>query len=168
MGSPSSARKTALIKATDDWLCDAPPAGEIFKDKSALTTAKGIRSCLRDHGRCAVSSDEAANTFETRMSYREAGLHFISVTKLNAYDGPTTGDGSFSQSDYNFMLKVAEQIEVAEEIVQPKAHGFQKRLKQVWGLAEIHPQEQQLFEASEEFFEAGTAGCTSTALQRRQ
>lgn len=153
VGSPSSSRKTALIKDTNEWMCGP----EAFQDQAVLTTdstTKGIRNCLKDHGRCAVCSDEAANTFETKLSDKEAGIHFISMTKLNTwtqgeFDGPTTGNGSFSLEKYNFMLKVAGQLEVVEEIVQPRVHGFQKRFKQVWGLAELHTQDEQLFAESE-------------------
>ena len=68
------------------------------------------------------------------MSDRESGIHFIAVTKLNTWtqgepDAPTTGNGSFSLTHYNFLLKVAGQTEVVEEVVQPRVHGFQKRLK---------------------------------------
>ena len=158
VGSPSSTRKSALIKLTDGWLCDAPGAPEEFKERSVLTTdstTKGVRNCLKEYGRCAVTSDEAANTFETKQSDREMGIHFVSITKLNTwtqseYDGPTTGNGSFSLSDYQFMLKTAGQLAVAEQVVQPRVHGFQKRLKQVWVMREINTQDQQLFQASDE------------------
>eukprot|EP00438_Fugacium_kawagutii_P001502 Skav202548 [mRNA] locus=scaffold2011:358482:361283:- [translate_table: standard] len=157
VGSPSSTRKTALIQQSDDWMCNSAHAGQAFQDRSILTTdsaTKGIRNCLKDYGRCGVTSDEAANTFDTKMSDREAGIHFISMTKLNTwtqseYDGPTTGNGSFTLSNYSFMLKVAGQTEVVEEIVHPKVHGFQKRVKQVWSLAETPTHDQQLFQASD-------------------
>ena len=157
VGSPSSTRNTALIQLSDDWMCDAESASQEFKDRSILTTdstTKGIRNCLKDYGRCGVTSDEAANTFETKQSDRECGIHFISVTKLNTWtqsehDGPTTGNGSFTLSNYNFMLKVAGQNEIVEEVVSPKVHGFQKRLKQVWALSETCTNDQQLFHASD-------------------
>ena len=38
VGSPSSTRKTALIQQTDDWMCNAPHAGQAFQDRSVLTT----------------------------------------------------------------------------------------------------------------------------------
>ncbi|CAJ1371313.1 unnamed protein product [Effrenium voratum] len=157
IGSASSTRKSALIKLTDEWLCDVPHAGEEFRDRSILTTdstTKGIRNCLKEFGRCGVSSDEAANTFETKMSDRDAGLHFISMTKLNTwtqseYDGPTTGHGSFSLSQYQFLLKAAGQTEVVEQIIFPKVHGFQKRLKQIWVSGELQTQDHQVFAASD-------------------
>ena len=134
IGSASSTRKSALIKPTDEWLCDVPHAGEEFRDRSILTTdstTKGIRNCLKEFGRCGVSSDEAANTFETKMSDRDAGLHFISMTKLNTwtqseYDGPTTGHGSFSLSQYQFLLKAAGQTEVVEQIIFPRSTAFKR------------------------------------------
>ena len=162
VGSPSSTRKTALIQQTDDWMCNAPHAGQAFQDRSVLTTdstTKGIRNCLKDYGRCGVTSDEAANTFDTRMSDRESGIHFIAVTKLNTWtqgepDAPTTGNGSFSLTHCNFLLKVAGQTEVVEEVVQPRVHGFQKRLKQVWSLSENPTQDQdQLFKASDKLIQ---------------
>ena len=161
VGSPSSTRKTALIQQTDDWMCNAVHAGQPFKDRSVLptdSTTKGIRNCLKDYGRCGVTSDEAANTFDTTMSDRESGIHFVAVTKLNTWtqsepDGPTTGNGSFTLSNYNFMLKVAGQNQVVEEVVHPKVHGFQKRLKQVWSLAEIPTHDQQLFGASDKLIQ---------------
>ena len=96
IGSASSTRKSHLIKASDDWMLTSKEAPEIFKDRTILhtdSTTKGIRNCLEQYGRCAVSSDEAANTFDTKFSDRESGLHFLPPTKLNTwtqgeYDGP--------------------------------------------------------------------------------
>ena len=80
------------------------------------------------------------------------------MTKLNTWtqgepDAPTTGNGSFSLTHYNFLLKVAGQTEVVEEVVQPRVHGFQKRLKQVWSLSENPTQDQQLFKASDKLIQ---------------
>lgn len=134
VGSASSTRKSALIKMTDEWLTSVPGASQEFADKSVLTTdctTKGVRNCLQEFGRCGVSTDEAANTFDTTMSDKEAGIHFVSMTKLNTwtqseYDGSATGHSKTSLEKYQFLLKAAGQTEVVEQIVQPKVHGFQR------------------------------------------
>ncbi|CAK0801151.1 unnamed protein product, partial [Prorocentrum cordatum] len=94
----------------------------------------GIRKQLEEHGRCGISSDEAANTFQTPFSDVESGVHYLSCAKLNTWtqsehDGPATGNGKVSLDNYNFMLKCAGQTEVVEFIVMPKVHGFQKRMQ---------------------------------------
>ena len=152
IGSASSSRKSALIKMTDDWLTGAPGASQEFADKSVLTTdctIKGVRNCLQEFGRCGVSTDEAANTFETKFSDKESGIHFVSMTKLNTwtqseFDGSATGHSKTSLDKYQFLLKAAGQTEVVEQIVQPKVHGFQKRLKQVWSLTDVHTHDSAL------------------------
>lgn len=162
VGSASSTRKSALIKMTDEWLTSVPGASQEFADKSVLTTdctTKGVRNCLQEFGRCGVSTDEAANTFDTTMSDKEAGIHFVSMTKLNTwtqseYDGSATGHSKTSLEKYQFLLKAAGQTEVVEQIVQPKVHGFQKRLKQVWCLADMHTHDSQRSQASEDLVTA--------------
>ena len=157
VGSASSSRKSALIRMTDDWLTGAPAAAEEFADKSVLTTdctTKGVRNCLKDHKRCGISTDEAANTFDTKFSDKESGIHFVSVTKLNTwtqaeFDGSATGHSKTSLDNYLFLLKAAGQTEVVEQIIHPKVHGFQKRLKQVWCLSEVHTHDAQQCQASE-------------------
>ncbi|CAE7917876.1 unnamed protein product [Symbiodinium necroappetens] len=151
VGSASSTRKSHLIKASDDWMLTSREAPDIFKDRTILntdSTTKGIRNCLEAHSRCAVSSDEAATTFDTKFSDKESGLHFLAPTKLNTwtqgeYDGPQTGQSKQVLGAYNFMLKVAGQTEVCECILNPKVHGFQKRIKQVWSLATLHTDDNQ-------------------------
>ena len=157
VGSASSTRKSHLIKASDDWMLKSKEAPEIFKARTILntdSTTKGIRNCLEQHGRCAVSSDEAANTFDTKFSDRESGLHFLPPTKLNTwtqgeYDGPLTGQSKQVLGDYNFMLKVAGQTEVCECILTPKVHGFQKRIKHIWSVATLHTDDNQCSKYSE-------------------
>eukprot|EP00435_Cladocopium_sp_Y103_P060230 s512_g22.t1 len=158
VGSASSTRKSALIKMTDDWLTAVPGASEEFTNKSILTTdctTKGVRNCLQEFARCGVSTDEAANTFETKFSDKESGIHFVSMTKLNTwtqseFDGTATGHSKTSLDKYQFLLKAAGQTEVVEQIVQPRVHGFQKRLKQVWCLSEVHTHDSQQCQASED------------------
>ncbi|CAK0910438.1 unnamed protein product, partial [Prorocentrum cordatum] len=137
IGSASSTRKSALMQCTDKWLTHVPEASPVFKDKLVMNTdctTKGIRKQLEEHGRCGISSDEAANTFQTPFSDVESGVHYLSCAKLNTWtqsehDGPATGNGKVSLDTYNFMLKCAGQTEVVEFIVMPKVHGFQKRMQ---------------------------------------
>ncbi|CAK0825868.1 unnamed protein product, partial [Prorocentrum cordatum] len=137
IGSASSTRKSALMQRTDKWLTQVPEASPVFKDKLVMNTdctTKGIRKQLEEHGRCGISSDEAANTFQTPFSDVESGVHYLSCAKLNTWtqsehDGPATGNGKVSLDNYNFMLKCAGQTEVVEFIVMPKVHGFQKRMQ---------------------------------------
>ncbi|CAK0799279.1 unnamed protein product, partial [Prorocentrum cordatum] len=137
IGSASSTRKSALMQRTDKWLTQVPEASPVFIDKLVMNTdctTKGIRKQLEEHGRCGISSDEAANTFQTPFSDVESGVHYLSCAKLNTWtqsehDGPATGNGKVSLDNYNFMLKCAGQTEVVEFIVMPKVHGFQKRMQ---------------------------------------
>ena len=99
-----------------------------------------------------MTSDEVAETFDAKMSDSESGIHSIPLTNLTTWTQTET-DGSFALSNYNFMLKVAGQNQVVEEVVHPKVHGFQKRLKQVWSLAEIPTHDQQLFGASDKLIQ---------------
>ena len=99
-----------------------------------------------------MTSDEVAETFDAKMSDSESGIHSIPLTNLTTWTQTETY-GSFTLSNYNFMLKVAGQNQVVEEVVHPKVHGFQKRLKQVWSLAEIPTHDQQLFGASDKLIQ---------------
>ena len=140
IGSDSSSKKSNLIATSNEWLQpdDAP---EEFRTMALVVTdatTKGIRKIIKAHGRCIVSSDEAANTFEVDESDREAGLHFLSKAKLNTwtqseYDGPSTGHGSDQLSRYGFALKCAGQTRVVEQVAKVVVHGFHKRLRLVFG-----------------------------------
>ena len=118
VGSASSTRKSNLIKMSDDWLTNCEDSPEYFRNKDVLctdSTTKGIRNCLQNNKCAIVSSDEAANTFETPMSDKDAGLHFLSKAKLNTwtqseYDGPATGQGKINLESYNFACVTVESL----------------------------------------------------------
>ncbi|CAJ1457592.1 unnamed protein product [Effrenium voratum] len=157
VGSASSTRKSHLIRASDDWMLTSPEATEIFASAQVMNTdctTKGVRLSLQEHGRCAISSDEAANTFLTKYSDKDCGLHFLAPAKLNTWtqcehDGPATGQGKMTLSQYNFLLKVAGQVQVCEQILLPKVHGFQKRIRQVWVFTDHEIQDLQRSASSE-------------------
>ena len=83
------------------------------KHRSIVNTDTGIRSCLEDHQRCATSSDEAANTFETKFSDKDSGINYLRQAKLNTwtreeYDSmmpPQAGTGK--QAPREFTSRVA-------------------------------------------------------------
>ena len=96
-------------------------------------TLKGIRTCLMNHGRCSVTSDELVNTYHTPWSEVGTGVNYLSRAKLNTFlncerDDVMTGLGATHLSKYSFQHKVAGQLPAAEWVMKTAPHGSHKRM----------------------------------------
>ena len=154
----SSGMKSNIIATSDNNLTHSEFALPEFKAKDVLltdATTRAVRGTIDKHRRTGVSSDEASCTIETPYSDKESGIHFLPKTMLNRwtqseYDGPATKDTHHTLEDYQFMLKLAGQTEVAESVAEPKIHGWQKRLALHWCKHTSEQNDSQECQASEE------------------
>ena len=91
--------------------------------------------------RAAISSSECSTVYETPISEKKSGLHYLVKTKINLWtqsesDDVLTGDGTIHLGaafhPYLLLHKVNGQQEIQEYICKPESHGFQKRFDLVF------------------------------------
>ena len=141
VGAPSSSMKSHLIKKTDCYITSCVGAPEQVKTRDCFfgdATIKGINNALESWSMAAESSDEGAAVYDCGPTYSDAskGVNFLPKSRMNSYSqcepaDTATGKGHVhigtAEIPYTFMHKVASQVEPAEIILKPIAHGFPKR-----------------------------------------
>ena len=145
LGSAVSTRKSHIIELTDGFLtASAPEAKEGDPDHPIKSrdifisdaTLRGMRMNFYNHHRAAISSAEVSTVYETPLSDKGKGIHFLQKTQMNKFtqsefDDVATGEGKIhlgaDTHPYVMLHKVNGQSELIEYLMQPVGHGFQKR-----------------------------------------
>jgi hypothetical protein len=97
IGGAVSSRKSFLISSTTKMMTeceDAPVNG--FRDRGCImadATLAGLRTCIYNHNRAAVTSDEASNVYDTPWKDASSGLHYLQRSKINNYVLSEADDG---------------------------------------------------------------------------
>ena len=138
LSGSASSQKSFLCEFTTDFLQHSRHAPTCIADGSAFlveSSAKGIRTCILNHGRCSATSDEIVNTFPTPWGdQKQSGVHahLLCRSKLNTYtqcerDDVITANGPIHLKGYSFQLKVFGQHAPCEWVLRPTDNGWQKR-----------------------------------------